>query len=417
MYRDETVVVKILEPTRNKAEWLGAMSQKFSLAVQLALDVAQAERTSSRAKIHKQAYRPIREQFQVPSEYARMAVNQSVGLARSFYGLRKSKLQQRTTFPKVNASQGIGLGVRAYAIKKTGNRFVLRATTGKRGLYVWLPLCVPAKFREKMQYIKGDARIFQRGKHWFAMLPLKIPIAPTVCTVKCVTALCDGDPVFSPRGEATFIGIDLGIVRLATVSSPAGVHYFSGKAARHKREHFAAIRRRYQRYGRRDRVKEQKGSEQRWMRNLNHVISKQIVAIALQHENPVLVLEQLRGIRKRVQGSKRFNRMMSSWTFRQLVEMICYKADKVSIPVIGVDPRGTSRTCPKCGHSTRSNRPSQSQFRCVNCNHRDNADKLASGNIAAAGARLWQQGPTDTARLNRASLSNCPVKSAGQLDG
>jgi hypothetical protein len=66
--------------------------------------------------------------------------------------------------------------------------------------------------------------------------------------------------------------------------------------------------------------------------------------------------------------------------------------DTTGIAVIFVDPRGTSKTCRKCGHSSRSNRPNQSQFRCVKCNHQDNADGNASGNIADRGALLYDQG-------------------------
>jgi transposase len=70
----------------------------------------------------------------------------------------------------------------------------------------------------------------------------------------------------------------------------------------------------------------------------------------------------------------------------------------LGIPVIFVDPRGTSKTCRKCDHHSRSNRPSQALFRCVACQHQDNADANASYNIAVSGARLWAQGPSDLAR-------------------
>ena len=381
--------MKLLDPTSRKRQWLDQMAKSFACGVQLGLDVAQSSRTASRAQIHQQAYTPIRRSFGLPADYARMAINEAVALARSFYGLRKSKRQKRTSFPRVRKAQTIGLGVQAYQLIAAGHRFVLRVSTGQRGNYIWLPLSVPPKWRHRMRDVRGDGRLFQRGDTWFVMLPLQIPTTPTVCDGK-------GSAVVEP----TFMGVDLGIVRLATVSTPAGVVYFRGKAARQRREHLADIRRRYQRHGRRDRVKQQQGKEQRWMRHRNHVISKRIVELANQQDEPVIVLENLQGIRERVRGTKRFNRMMASWTFRQLVDFVCYKADRVGIPVIGIDPRGTSKTCRRCGHSSRANRPTQSQFRCVNCHHQDNADGNASGNIAAVGARLWQHGLSDKARLN-----------------
>lgn len=374
MSTTETVIVKLIEPTKNKQQWLEQMSAAFSDAVQLGLDVARQNRTAGRAKIHNLAYRAMREQFDLGSDYARMAVNAAQALAASFYGLRKAKRQKRTSFPKVNGNQGIGLGTNAYKIIQSDQRFVLRCSTGQRGQYVWFPLAVAAKFREKMAFVKGDARIFKRDDHWYVMLPLKVP-KPTVR---------DGEPVF--------IGVDLGVVRIASVSTPEGVHYFNGKAARHQREHFAQVRQRYQRHNRMDKVKATAGKERRWMTHLNHVISKRIVEIADGYDNPIICFEQLDGIRYRVHGSKRFNRMMSSWAFRQLIQFVQYKAERLGIRVIFVDPRRTSRTCRKCGHSSRSNRPTQSQFRCVKCNHQDNADGNASGNIADRGALLSDQG-------------------------
>ena len=136
------------------------------------------------------------------------------------------------------------------------------------------------------------------------------------------------------------------------------------------------------------------------MTDLNHKISKRIVDIALQYDNPIIVLESLDGIRNRVRGSKRFNRMMASWAFRQLINFIRYKSERAGIRVVFVDPRGSSKTCSRCGHSSRSNRPTQSQFRCVACGYETNADRNAVINIAAAGARLLRQGWPDTARPN-----------------
>jgi IS605 OrfB family transposase len=319
-----------------------------------------------------------------------MAVNGAVSLARSYYGIRRSRHFRRASFPKVNGSQGIGLGVNAYKLVKSGNRFVLRVSTGKRGTYIWLPLCVPSKYRDRLLLARGDAKLFKRGDDWYLMLPIRISPTPAACGGE------DGSGI-----EPTFIGVDLGIVRLASVSTPNGVVHFDGKAARRTREHFADLRRRYQRHRRTDKVKASRGKERRWMRDINHKVSTRIVEMALQYQHPIIVLERLDGIRNRLKASKRFNRMMASWAFRQLVNFVEYKAARYGIPVVFVDPRGTSRTCPRRGHSTRSNRPDQSNFRCVACNYRGNADAVAAINIARRGFEALGEGRPDTARLSQ----------------
>lgn len=380
MHSTEALIIKILRPTQRKATWLEATACAFSQAVQLGLDAAREMRASSRSKLHKVVY-PQARALGLPADYARMAVNAAVSLARSYYGLRRSHHIKRVSFPTVNGSQGIGLGVNAYKVVRNGSRLILRVSTGVRGAYLWLVLCVPAKYHDRLLLARGDAKLFQRGQDWYVSLPVRVTPTPTVC---------DGGP--------TFIGVDLGIVRIATVSTPDRLIYFDGKAARRKREHFADLRRRYQRHRRTDRAKAMRGKERRWMRDLNHKISTAIVNIARRYDRPVLVMERLDGIRNRIKGSKRFNRMASSWAFRQLIGMIEYKATRYGIPVVFIDPRGTSKTCSRCGHEARANRRAQARFRCTACGFEENADGNAARNIAAAGSTVWQQGRPDTAR-------------------
>jgi len=378
MQRREQAIVKLLPPTQNKRNWLDNTAQVFTQAVQYGLDIAEKESVRSRNRLHKVMYRKARS-LSLPSDYARMSVNTTVSMVRAYYALLRAGKQP--SFPQVRNSQGIGLGINAYKVVVDNERFVLRVYTGERGTYVWLPLCVPAKYCDKLQYVYGDARIFKRKDDWYVTLPLRVPYIPTVS---------DSEP--------TFIGVDLGIVRHATVVTPDRVMFFNGKPARHKREHFTDIRSRYQKHSRNDRVKDSKGKESDWITNVNHKISRSIVSLASEYPNPVIVLERLDGIRSRVRGSKRFKRMVSSWTFRQLTDFIQYKAERENVRVVFCDPRGTSKTCPKCGHATRSNRPQQGRFRCVSCNYEANADYVAARNIAAAGARLLPQEPPDTAR-------------------
>lgn len=41
----------------------------------------------------------------------------------------------------------------------------------------------------------------------------------------------------------------------------------------------------------------------------------------------------------------------------------------------------SSQQCPECGHISKDNRPTQEQFKCVNCQHSSNADINASKNL------------------------------------
>jgi len=163
MHSTECLTIKIKLPNAAKQQWLEQTAQTFRKAVQLGLDAAKEPETSSRAKLHQVVYKPAR-QLGLPSDYTRMAVNAAVSLARSFYGQRKAR--RKASFPKLNGNQGIGLGINAYTLQRDADRWTLRVSTGRRGQYVWLPLCVPKKYADRLQLAYGDAKLFQRGHDW-----------------------------------------------------------------------------------------------------------------------------------------------------------------------------------------------------------------------------------------------------------
>ncbi len=93
----------------------------------------------------------------------------------------------------------------------------------------------------------------------------------------------------------------------------------------------------------------------RWLRRarniLNdscHLIAKRIVETAKEY-NAVIVLEDLRKLRDRVNGNNRFSWRMHLWAYRRIQSYIHYKALLEGVPVVYVNPRGTSRTSPISG--------------------------------------------------------------------
>ena len=75
------------------------------------------------------------------------------------------------------------------------------------------------------------------------------------------------------------------------------------------------------------------------------------------------------------------NRSILSTGWRALREQLAYKAAHL----VAVDPAYTSQTCHRCGEVDAASRRSQSQFECVRCGHRGNADINAALNILASG--------------------------------
>jgi len=177
------------------------------------------------------------------------------------------------------------------------------------------------------------------------------------------------------------LGVDLGVVNIA-VDSDGDVHsasHINNVRFRHRR-----LRAKLQRKGSRRakrKLKQLSGKEQRFAKDTNHRISKQLVAKA-KDTRRAIALENLGGIRKRVTVRRHQRATLHSWAFFQLRTFVEYKARLAGVPVVPVDPRNTSRTCPECGHIDKANRKSQSRFSCVVCGHSGQADHIAAVNIS-----------------------------------
>jgi len=126
------------------------------------------------------------------------------------------------------------------------------------------------------------------------------------------------------------------------------------------------------------------GHEARFRRWTNHTIAKRLVAYA-KDTKAALVLEELTNIRDRITVRKGQRAKQHSWSFRQLREVLVYKARQAGVPVVYVDPRNTSRTCTHCGFVDKRNRRSQSEFSCIRCGFASHADLNAARNLATRG--------------------------------
>ncbi|PUA31599.1 MAG: transposase [Candidatus Terraquivivens tikiterensis] len=108
-----------------------------------------------------------------------------------------------------------------------------------------------------------------------------------------------------------------------------------------------------------------------------HKISKKIVSFASEHKMGV-VMEDLKGIRKRIDYGRRLNRRLHSWNFRKLQFYIEYKARLNGLPVIYVNPKGTSSLCPVCGGKLA---PNGHRLVSCECGYEDDRDVIACLNM------------------------------------
>ena len=127
-------------------------------------------------------------------------------------------------------------------------------------------------------------------------------------------------------------------------------------------------------------LKKRRRKEQLFARDVNHVISKKVVAKA-EGTSRGIALEDLKGIRRRITASRSQRRSHHSRSFRQLRGFVEYKACLRGVPVVAVDSRNTSPHCPSCGRIHKANRLSQSLFSCVLCGFSGHADHIVAINM------------------------------------
>jgi putative transposase len=189
-------------------------------------------------------------------------------------------------------------------------------------------------------------------------------------------------PEGEPKAANDWLGCDLGIVNILADSDEKTN---PGAEIDDARRRYAHRLRNLQRKGTRAakrKLRTIKGKQARFQRDFNHQLSKRVVAKALDTQRGI-ALEDLKGIRQRITVRKPQRARHANWSFAQLRQMIEYKAALAGVPVTWVDPRNTSRSCPKCGHISKGNRPTRAKFKCVSCGFAGPADTVAAQNIRA----------------------------------
>lgn len=195
---------------------------------------------------------------------------------------------------------------------------------------------------------------------------------------------CDNVPI-KFESENQTIGLDMGISKFCVDNNGVVIE---------NPRHFAKYERKL-RMENRSLARKKKGSNQ-WKRQAKKLsllyfkignvrrdfLHKESTRIA--KANNVVYLEDLNiaGMSKNSNLSKHI--LDCSWgIFR---DMLVYKTN-----VVAINPAYTSQTCFACGSVDKVNRKNQSEFICVSCGHKDNADVNAAKNIKRIGNALSRQ--------------------------
>jgi putative transposase len=348
-----TVTLKVkLETTAEAAQSLLKTQAAYVIALNKTSEVAFAQHVFNSVALHHITYRDVRALTGLP---ANLACSARCVVAETYK-------RDNSTQHKWKPTAAMRYDARTLTVKVEQGFATLTTLDGRIRASLIL-----AEYHR--QYLDGSweivptATVLRKGSVWYLHL------------------IATKDVPDAAGNEV--IGVDSGIVRVATVSTGK---VFKGGKIKQIRERRFKQRRSLQSAGHKSRaqrklLKRLAGKEKRAVDHLLWNVANGIVDEALKVGVSEIAFEDLKGIRSRVRWAKKQRLIHHGWPFASLMQKTAHVGSKVGIAKVEVEAAGTSKTCNRCGHCDKANRKNQSLFACVQCSHKNNADDNASLNI------------------------------------
>ena len=314
----------------------------------------------NRGRLHRRYYKNLREQFHLPSQMAQSVIRVVIGVYRSL-----KSAQKLDCIPTFRRPQAQFQHNRDWSF--SNGLVSLRTLKGRRRLQFVIGVHQQLKYLNNSAWKCGGARLIERKGCFFLHITVEKETPPLA-------------------KSATPIGIDRGIRALAVARAPEEVPLIlRGGELTNYRGRMFRLRRRLQAKGtRRARrvLRHLQGREKRFVLDFCRRTATMVLRYAQRFNQPILVFENLAGIRGSVRTRNGKNRrQLHSWPFQVLKQAILYKAEELGLPVATVDPAYTSQRCPACGTISKRHRR-RDNYRCQKCQYQNNADVVAATNIA-----------------------------------
>ena len=337
-----TAKLKIL-PDLSDAQLLIDTMHAYSAACDLVSDYVYKFHDLSISSLNRELYHLIRQRFGLRSQMAQSVLRTVVARYKTILTNQNQWIKPKFRRPQLDLVWN-----RDYSLNRDRTLFSVNTLQGR----------IKVPFHAEGVDIDGrfgTAKLVCRHGKFF----LHVPVTKEIDELSL--------------SEATnVVGIDRGIRFLAVSYDSNGKSaFFSGAVVKQKRAHYKALRKELQQVktpSSRRKLKAIGQRENRWMRDVNHCISKA----------------------ERVRVRNRY--VSVSWAYYDLQQKLVYKALKNHQSVITVDPAYTSQTCPKCRHVSRANRDKKKHiFCCGHCGYTSNDDRIGAMNLHRMGMEYLVQ--------------------------
>ncbi|HIH72058.1 MAG: transposase [Thermococcales archaeon 44_46] len=363
--KNETIVRAYSIPLRANDVILNFIEEYHNMAKTTLQEILNAKKFTKVER--KQLRDKLLENWSYAAHYVDSAINQMLGLVKSYK--RKLKKGKKVQKPRLKKKL---VYVKSTLFRLKGTR--LKITIVPREYYLEIDLA-------KYHYLHPLLEEIKEGKVKLGGLFL-FPEKLILNFVKSVE-------YFEPKD---WMSIDINLTNITALAGLT-VYHFDTRGLYHTHRVYEVKRQKIQRISAWNRrlsgelLEKYSGRERNRMRDFLHKLANKIVEIAYRKRMGI-ILEDLRGIKEKVlNGSKDFNRKISKWNARELQRLIEYKAKWFGVPVVYVNPRNSSRTCPACGGQLI---PQEGRLmKCSNCGLVEDRDFIAVLNL-----RMWGSGVT-----------------------
>ena len=237
--------------------------------------------------------------------------------------------------------------------------------------------------REVLGTVK-NATVSNSGSKWFVSIQTEREVEPPL-----------------PQSSSA-IGIDVGIIRFATMSDGsylAPLNSFKKHEVRLRRYQRAMSRKvKFSSNWKKAKARVQRlhariGNVRRdYLHQATSVISQNHAMVCIEDLQVRNMSQSAKGDAekpgKNVQAKSGLNKAILDQGWAEFRRQLDYKLAWNGGLLIAVPPQNTSRTCPVCGCVSADNRKVQAVFRCVECGHEGHADHIGAINILARGHRV-----------------------------
>ena len=202
------------------------------------------------------------------------------------------------------------------------------------------------------------------------------------------------------------IGIDMGVVRFATLSDGRyfepinAFHSLKGKLAKLQRQ----LKRKTKGSNNWKKLVAKIGKlhhrianiRKNFLHQISNTISKSHATVYVEDLQVKNMSKSAKGTvekhGKMVKQKSGLNRAILDQAWYEFRRQLEYKLRWRGGQLIPVSPQYTSQCCPACGHTAKANRTTQALFACVKCGYTANADVVGAMNVLQRGRALGAAG-------------------------